>query len=55
MEGSPDLAPGDEAPPDAANAAPDVCDRCGGSGRVDGQRCDECCGSGEVLKAIGGG
>jgi hypothetical protein len=55
MEGPPDVAPGDEVPPDAPNAAPDVCDRCSGSGRVDGERCDRCGGSGEVLKAIGGG
>ena len=54
-DGPLDMAPGDEVPPDSANAAPDVCPRCHGSGQVDGQRCEECGGSGEVITAVGGG
>jgi RecJ-like exonuclease len=56
MENTPtDMAPGDELPPDNANAAPNVCGRCGGSGRVEGERCDACGGTGEVVEAVGGG
>jgi DnaJ-class molecular chaperone len=49
------MAPGDEVPPGTANGAPNVCPRCGGSGRVEGERCEECGGSGEVIEAVGGG
>jgi DnaJ-class molecular chaperone len=56
MEGTPpDMAPGDEAPPGNANAAPNVCARCGGTGRVDGDRCEECGGTGETIEVVGGG
>jgi DnaJ-class molecular chaperone len=49
------MAPGDEAPPDRDNTAPNVCPRCGGSGRLQGGECELCGGSGEVQEAVGGG
>jgi DnaJ-class molecular chaperone len=56
MEGTlNDMAPGDEVPPENANAAPTVCAACGGAGRVDGERCERCGGSGETFEAVGGG
>ena len=56
MEDAPqEMAPGDELPPDNANAGLNVCAGCGGSGRVDGERCEECGGSGETVEAVGGG
>ena len=50
-----DMAPGDEAPPGENSAGENVCERCGGSGKVDGQSCPECGGSGKVIEAVGGG
>jgi DnaJ-class molecular chaperone len=52
----PDLEAGDEARPDTASAAEDVCPACGGSGvGPRGERCDTCGGSGRVIEAVGGG
>ena len=48
-------SPGDELPIDNANAAPDVCQACGGSGELDGSTCPSCDGSGETITAVGGG
>ena len=50
-----DMAPGDEAPADRNETAPDICPDCGGSGRSDGNECRTCSGTGEVQKAVGGG
>jgi hypothetical protein len=52
---SANMAPGDELPPGNPNAAPNVCPRCGGSGRVDGERCEDCGGTGKTVEAVGGG
>jgi DnaJ-class molecular chaperone len=52
---SPDMAPGDEAPLDRNETAPDVCPDCDGSGRSGGGECRTCGGTGEVAKAVGGG
>ena len=49
------MAPGDEAPSDRDETAPNVCPDCGGSGRRDGRDCRTCDGSGEVQEAVGGG
>jgi cation diffusion facilitator family transporter len=49
------MAPGDDAPSDRNETAPDICPDCGGSGRVDGDECRTCAGTGEVQKAVGGG
>jgi RecJ-like exonuclease len=51
----PGLEAGDEARPDTASAAEDVCPACGGSGTREGERCDTCGGSGRVIEAVGGG
>jgi DnaJ-class molecular chaperone len=48
-------APGDEAPADRNETAPNVCPDCAGSGRRDGKECHTCGGSGEVQEAVGGG
>jgi hypothetical protein len=53
--GMSDMAPGDEAPPDRDEVAPNVCQDCGGSGRRDGRECPTCRGTGEVEEAVGGG
>jgi hypothetical protein len=49
------MDPGDEVPPDTASAGEDQCERCHGTGRVDGSTCPECGGSGRIVEAIGGG
>jgi DnaJ-class molecular chaperone len=49
------MAPGDEAPEDRAETAPNLCPDCGGSGRRDGGECATCDGTGEVQQAVGGG
>ena len=51
----PHLAPGDDAAPGTPGTGEDLCPRCGGSGRIDGQACPACEGSGTVIEAIGGG
>jgi RecJ-like exonuclease len=57
MNSNPDhLKPGDEAEPGTPGAAEDLCDTCGGSGKLDdGKTCPECEGSGRVMRGIGGG
>jgi DnaJ-class molecular chaperone len=50
-----EMEPGDEVEPGTDHAGEDACERCGGSGRVDGETCPECGGSGKVVEAIGGG
>jgi DnaJ-class molecular chaperone len=50
-----EMAPGDEVPPDRENAAPNVCPRCGGTGKRRGRDCETCAGTGEVQEAVGGG
>jgi hypothetical protein len=51
----PDMAPGDEAPPERAETGADMCAECGGSGRRDGDECAACGGTGRVEEAVGGG
>ena len=51
----PEMAPGDEAPPERNETAPNTCPDCGGSGRRDGGECRTCGGTGEVEEAVGGG
>lgn len=52
---NPDLKPGDEAEPGTPGAAEDLCDGCGGTGKLaDGKPCPECEGSGRVMRGIGG-
>jgi DnaJ-class molecular chaperone len=49
------MAPGDEAPSDRKETAPNVCPDCNGSGRDNGRECRTCAGTGEVQEAVGGG
>jgi DnaJ-class molecular chaperone len=51
----PDMAPGDEAPPERAETAPDVCPDCDGSGRRGDGECPTCKGTGRIEEAVGGG
>ena len=52
--GTAPMSPGDEAPAGTPGTGPDVCPRCGGSGRIDGGPCPECDGTGQVNVGIGG-
>jgi DnaJ-class molecular chaperone len=51
----PDMAPGDEAPPSRKQTDPNICPRCGGSGRHEDRSCPTCGGTGRVEEAVGGG
>ena len=51
----PRMNPGDEGPPDAAGVGENICRRCGGDGKVEGDPCPDCRGSGKILEGIGGG
>ena len=55
MPASMDMAPGDEAPPERDETAPNICPDCHGSGRRDGRRCETCGGTGRIEEAVGGG
>jgi hypothetical protein len=52
---SPDIAPGDEAPPEEPSSGENICPKCGGDGRTDGRECPTCAGTGRVNEAVGGG
>jgi hypothetical protein len=47
--------PGDEAPPGTPGTGEDICPKCRGTGRLNGQDCPHCGGSGRVIEGIGGG
>lgn len=50
------MNPGDEASPGTPGAAEDICEHCGGTGKLDaGTECPECGGTGRVMRGIGGG
>jgi DnaJ-class molecular chaperone len=51
----PDMAPGDEAPPESSQTAPGLCPDCDGSGRRGDGDCPTCKGTGRVEEAVGGG
>jgi hypothetical protein len=52
----PDLEPGDEAKPGTPGTGEDLCEMCGGSGKLEGGKtCPECEGTGRVVRGIGGG
>ncbi|HEV3000835.1 MAG TPA: hypothetical protein VGW75_08880 [Solirubrobacteraceae bacterium] len=53
--GRDEMRPGDEAPPGEPSAGENLCPRCGGSGRADGEPCPACEGTGFVEEAVGGG
>jgi hypothetical protein len=45
----------ERVPADAPGAGENVCRRCNGSGKVEGETCRECGGTGKVPTGIGGG
>jgi DnaJ-class molecular chaperone len=47
--------PGDDAPPGTPGTGEDVCPRCAGTGKWQGQPCENCGGTGMVTKGIAGG
>jgi DnaJ-class molecular chaperone len=51
----PDMAAGDEAPPERKETGANICPDCHGSGRRDGDECPGCGGTGRVEEAVGGG
>ena len=50
----PDRAPGDQGDPDEASVGENICDKCGGSGKRDGETCAECGGTGKIQEVVGG-
>jgi hypothetical protein len=51
---TPDLNPGDQAPPGTPGTGENVCGMCGGSGTCKGESCPNCGGTGVVIEGIGG-
>ena len=45
----------EEVPPGTPGAAENICRRCSGSGRIDGEPCPDCAGTGVVTTPVGGG
>lgn len=52
--GAPITAPGDDAAPGTPGTGENVCRKCSGSGRIEGEPCQACQGTGKVVEAIGG-
>ena len=48
-EGAGPKNPGDEVAPGTPQTGEDVCPRCEGSGKLEGQACPDCGGSGTVI------
>ena len=46
--------PGDEAPPGTPGTGEDLCPKCGGTGRSNGEPCPNCAGTGKITEGIGG-
>jgi DnaJ-class molecular chaperone len=45
----------DKVPPGAPGAGENVCRKCAGTGRVEGEKCPDCGGTGKETTGIGGG
>lgn len=48
------MAPGDQAPPGTPGTGENLCQECGGSGRLDDAECGNCAGTGKVTEQLGG-
>jgi len=48
------INPGDDAPEGTPGTGENICPRCSGSGRFEGEACPECDGTGIVIQGIGG-
>jgi len=48
------MAPGDQAPPGSPNAGENLCPKCRGTGKLNGQACEYCDGTGKVIEGVGG-
>jgi RecJ-like exonuclease len=44
----------DKVPADEPGAGENICRKCEGTGKVDGETCPECGGSGKVATPVGG-
>ena len=44
----------EQVPPDTKGAGENVCRRCRGTGKSDGEPCPDCAGSGKVTTPVGG-
>jgi DnaJ-class molecular chaperone len=53
--GDPNMNPGDQAPPGTPGTGENVCPKCKGTGRLDGERCEFCGGTGKIREGLGGG
>jgi DnaJ-class molecular chaperone len=49
------LNPGDDAPAGTPGTGEDVCPKCQGSGKQQGNACPNCGGTGVVIKGVAGG
>jgi DnaJ-class molecular chaperone len=50
------MSPGDQVPPGTPGSGENLCPRCGGKGRLQGDTiCTTCNGTGLVTEAVGGG
>jgi DnaJ-class molecular chaperone len=56
VDGDEQIAPGDQASPEAEGTGENLCPDCQGRGRSEsGQPCPTCGGTGRVVEGIGGG
>ena len=44
----------DAVPPGTEGAGEDICRKCQGTGKVDGETCPDCKGTGKITEPIGG-
>lgn len=44
----------DEVPPGTAGAGENICRKCKGTGKIDGETCPDCDGAGKITEPIGG-
>jgi len=47
--------PGDDAPSGTPGTGEATCEKCNGTGRIEGKTCSDCNGTGKIVQGIGGG